>query len=71
MPDDGAEEIPGPRLVGLVDQQTIVGLKMDDGKKKEERERTPLAQIVGLPDFEVSCFGRGEIKRKEGNVEWA
>jgi hypothetical protein len=40
-----------------VDQSTIVGLKMDQGKK-EEQERTPLAQIVGLPDFEVSCFSR-------------
>ncbi|KAJ9100871.1 hypothetical protein QFC20_005360 [Naganishia adeliensis] len=55
VPDDGDEEFPGPRLVGLVDQQTIVGLKMDDGKKKEEGERAPLAQIVGLPDFEPAA----------------
>lgn len=40
-----------------MDQSTIVGLKVDEGKKQEQ-ERTPLAQIVGLPDFEVSCFSR-------------
>jgi hypothetical protein len=69
--EDDDEAAPGPRLVGLVDQSTIVGRQMDDGKKKEG-ERTPLAQIVGLPDFEVSCFCCEETERKrqrEGGID--
>lgn len=51
-------------MVGLVDRSTIVGLKMDDGEKKRVGEKTPLAQIVGLPDFEVSVFPAQSVERK-------
>ena len=49
-----SDDVGKPRFVGLVDRDTIVALPMDQGKKKDEREKVPLAQIIGLPDFEVS-----------------
>ncbi|KAI5448979.1 hypothetical protein NCC49_005712 [Naganishia albida] len=53
--EEDDDQPAGPRLVGLVDQSTIVGLKMDDGEKKRVGEKTPLAQVVGLPDFEPAA----------------
>lgn len=59
------EEAGRPRLVGLLDRETIVGMDLasEEGEEVEGNgERTPLAQIIGLPDFEVSRAG-GEARR--------
>lgn len=53
---DDSEDVGKPRFVGLVDRDTIVALPMDEGQKTAEGERVPLGQIIGLPDFEVSCM---------------
>lgn len=60
---DDSEEGGKPRFVGLVDRDTIVALPMDEGREEGGRERTPLAQIIGLPDFEVSCARLGRVAR--------
>jgi hypothetical protein len=64
--DDEAQGTAEPRLVGLLDETTIVALQMDDGEKTKDRERTPLAQIIGLPDFAVS--GGGILAWRCGDV---
>lgn len=74
---DDDEDVGKPRFVGLVDRDTIIALPMDDGQKKDERERVPLGQIIGLPDFEVSgvfCArlrdtARAEIAFRIGHCE--
>jgi hypothetical protein len=77
---DSEEHTGKPRFVGLVDRDTIVALPMEDGAKtvEKEKERTPLGQIIGLPDFEVStsgrCGGSGKIgwsraSRESGDLE--
>jgi hypothetical protein len=66
---DTEEDTGKPRFVGLVDRDTIVALPMDNGAKtaEKEKERTPLAQIIGLPDFEVSTSGRSGFS---GEIGW-
>lgn len=70
---DSDEDAGKPRFVGLVDRDTIVALPMDEGKKEEgkEKERIPLAQIIGLPDFEVSRSGMAASITKNGLVRWS